>query len=64
MQVNVAGISHGGVRGFRWPQILGCYVTKCAPNKALNIIGVMQVLEVVSPLVLWCFVLNPHCRPR
>ena len=30
---------HGGVRGVRWPQILGCCVTKIAPHKAPNLIA-------------------------
>ena len=31
--------AHGGVLGFRSPQILGCYVTKFAPHKALKLIA-------------------------
>ena len=30
---------HGPLRGFRWPQILGCCVTKFAPQKALELIA-------------------------
>jgi len=31
-----AGNPHGGLRGFL-TQILGCYVTRCVPHKALKI---------------------------
>ena len=33
------GLPHRGVRGFRWPKFLGCYVTKFAPHKAPKLIA-------------------------
>ena len=35
----LAAQPHGGARGFRSPWILGCYVTKFAPHKALKLIA-------------------------
>ena len=32
-------LPHGGVRGFRWGRIPGCYVTKPAPHEALKLIA-------------------------
>ena len=34
-----AALPHGGLRKFRSPQILGCYVTKFAPHEALKLIA-------------------------
>jgi len=32
-------LPHGGLRGFRRPHILGCYVTRCALHKTLKLIA-------------------------